>query len=225
MGVVAVAAVLGDRAMLEGLGAAHRLVAFEALLVAGEQCGFLAAMGVVTTGATHPAFLERVVRRHVEAGRHILVAIHTGGRLFVGRPQGQVEALGRLGRMHTVAVAAIQIGLLMIGEGPGVQRAALTLVTIQALGRIGKQDVLATLGVMEGILNGVAVRTLAMVIVDAMINMTGVAGKAGPGFARFGRFGVLGRNRWHDNEKPCYKQEQFEHRTHEHPLFIYSEND
>ena len=68
MGGMAVHAVFHHRGMLENHRATNRLVTAQALCALAFQNGrFVAVMGVVAAYAGHAAFLNRVVRSHVQA--------------------------------------------------------------------------------------------------------------------------------------------------------------
>lgn len=111
--VVADGAVFNHRGMFKYFGPADGLMALVALVVLVHQAGLLAAMRVVAADAGEGAFLDGVMGGHVEARGDILVAVHAGSRFLVGFPQGQVELSGLFGRMHAVAIAALDLGLFV----------------------------------------------------------------------------------------------------------------
>jgi hypothetical protein len=129
-----IAAVLGRRRMFEDMRATYILVTLRTLSCLADQPGLLAAMLIMATGAGHPAFLDRVVRTHVEAGQYILVAGGTQPGGLVGTPEREIEALVDLGSMHAVAVAALDPRLVVIRKFP-VHALVIILMAGQTLRR------------------------------------------------------------------------------------------
>ena len=84
MGGMAAQAVFHHRGMFEDHRATNRLVTAQALCaLAFQNSRFVAVMGVVAAYAGHAAFLNRVMRGHVQARSDVLVAIDASRRTFV----------------------------------------------------------------------------------------------------------------------------------------------
>lgn len=137
--VVTGGAVLDGGSVFKHVGTAHCLMALGALRGLALQAGQLAAVGIMATGARHGPFLDRVVRAHAVARQHILMA---------GRAQcGSLAALFHrdiqrldLGRVRAVAVAALQAGLVVLGEGE-IHVLAIPEVAALAVFRLGQPGV------------------------------------------------------------------------------------
>jgi len=126
--------------------AAHCLMALGALRGLPAKLCLTCRVGIVTTGTGGATFLNRMMRTHVEFRENILV---TGGTQCSGSASFfliGVEVFN-LGRVDAMAVATLDAGLVMLGNGE-MHAPFVRLVTTQALCRLRLAwfDVLLILG-------------------------------------------------------------------------------
>lgn len=181
--VVADGAVLDHRCMLEYLGSAYILMAPGALFVLADQGSYLAVVRIVATHAGQAAFLHWMVRGHGHAGGDVLVATHAQRGVLVGLPHADIQLLD-LGRMQSMAVTTFEFGLLVLGKSPVHASVVIVRVTGQAFLGCRQLDVTAAaFGEMYG-LGGMADQAIAVIDVDLVTFIRGVAELAGLVFER-----------------------------------------
>lgn len=175
--IVANGAVLDDRRMLEDLWPLHVLVTSRALFVLAGEAGFPAAVRVVAMDAGQSAFPDRVMRGHGHACGDVLVAVHAQLRMAVGLPHADVDFLD-LGRVQSVAVAAVQPGLPVRGKIPVHALVVTALMASQTVrGRRQRYRAAPPFDEMP-FLRGVAGHAIAVVDVDLVSLVGNVAGLA-----------------------------------------------
>lgn len=175
--VVADGAVLDDRWMLEDLWPLHVLVTSRALFVLAGEAGFPAAVRVVAIDTGQSTFPDRVMRGHGHACGDVLVAVHAQLRMAVGLPHADVDFLD-LGRVQSVAVAAVQPGLPVRGKIPVHALVVPALMASEAVrGRRQRHRAASPFDKMP-FLRRVADHAIAVVDVDLVSLVGNVAGLA-----------------------------------------------
>ena len=179
MGVVANGTVLDHRRVFEHLGPAHGLVAGETPVVPRHQGDALTAVGVVAVNTGNSAFLDRMVRPHVQPSNDVLVAVDAGHGSRIGFPEREVKLCGTLGVVNSVTCAAGNFGPAVVGKCPVSMFDVPLLVAGQALSGIRQENALAAFREMFLAGEGVALQAVAMVGKGLVSFVGDVAGQTG----------------------------------------------
>lgn len=115
MRIVTVGAGLDDRRMLEHERSAYCLMASGATLSRVGQRGLASGVWIVTASAGDATFWNRVVRRHVETGDHVLVAGCAKRCRFAPLLLTQTDQFD-LGLVDAVTIRALDTCAVVLGE-------------------------------------------------------------------------------------------------------------